>query len=372
MKRILFSLLAGTAVLGTSAALAADLPARRAPAPYVAVPTFTWTGFYIGVNAGGAFSTNNRDNDDTFGGVGFGGLSALTVPAGGGGTFPVTPAAGFFNTNRNNDRSGFAGGGQLGFNYQVGQIVWGIEADIQGTSFGNNRNNDFGFGGGFGGFGGFANGTLGTAVAGGGAGIGTGIAPGTGAAGVGTANVAFFNNAGFNNTRRNIDWFGTVRGRIGYAWDRALLYVTGGVAFTDNGDNNRNNNFFGVGGFGFNNGAAVPAAFFTAPAAAVAGAAVAPNLLFANNRRNNNDVGFAVGGGLEYAFTNNWTAKIEGLYVSFDDNNNRNNGFGNVVGVSNTGAPITRGAVGGFGFTNNRDNNNDFVVVRAGLNYKFW
>ena len=366
MKRILFSLLAGTALIGASAALAADLPSRRPPAPYVAVPTFTWTGFYIGVNAGGAFSTGDRDNDDTFGvgGFGAGGFSTLTVPAGGGGTFPVTPAAGFFNTNRDNDRSGFAGGGQIGFNYQVGQVVWGIEADIQGTSFGNNnRNNGFGFGG-------FADGTLGTAVAGGGAGVGTGIAPGTGAAGVGTANVAFFNNAGLNATRRNIDWFGTVRGRLGYAWDRALLYVTGGVAFTDNGDNNRNNIFFGAGGFGFGGGAGVPAAFFTSPAAAAAGAAVAPNV-FLNNRRNSNDVGFAVGGGLEYAFTNNWTAKIEGLYVSFDDDN-RNNGFGNIVGVANTGAPITRGALGGFGFTNNRDNNNDFVVVRAGLNYKFW
>jgi hypothetical protein len=140
-------------------------------------------GFYVGVNAGGAFSTH--DNHDDF--------NTNTAFVG------ATPLTGFSAvTSRNNDRSGFAGGGQIGYNYQMGGWVIGVEADIQGTSFGNNRDNSF-----FGSNGnGFAtvtpnDGLVAASVAG---------APG---------NVAFFNNQ--FSSRRNLDWFGTARGRIGYA-----------------------------------------------------------------------------------------------------------------------------------------------------------
>ena len=66
----------------------------------------------------------------------------------------------------------------------------------------------------------------------------------------------------------------------------------------------------------------------------------------------------------------NWTAKIEGLYVAFDREQTNNNGFllsGNVVGVSNTGAPVTAGQLG----IDNRRDRDDFGVVRVGVNYKF-
>jgi len=218
MNTRLFSLLAATAfsVVGLTAASAADLPSRVAPAPiYTPVPIFTWTGFYVGVNAGIGFN-NSDDGDLVFGGV------------------PVI--------GDSDDDAGFVGGAQAGYNYQIGSFVVGLEADIQYADFGG-VNYDFG--------------PLGI----------------------------YENN--------NDDWFGTVRARAGVAFDRALIYATGGWAFTDD--------------------------------------------------RN----GWTLGGGLEYAFTNNLTAKIEGLYVNLESDD------------------FT------FAGTTFRTGDTDFGVFRAGLNFKF-
>ena len=78
----------------------------------------------------------------------------------------------------------------------------------------------------------------------------------------------------------------------------------------------------------------------------------------------------SAGGGLSYAVTNNLVATIEGLYVSFERNRDNTAGFllsGNVVGVSNTGAPIVANQLG----FDNRRNRDDFAVVRAKLDWKF-
>ena len=271
MKKILLS---SVALLGlTVGALAADLPSRRAaPAPYVAVPVFTWTGFYVGVNAGYGFSDNDNNNN----------LGTYTVVPGG--TNPAL-ATGTVLTNgatgSNND--GFVGGGQIGYNYQIGNWVVGIEADIQYADLNNARS-----------------GSVVTAS--------PGIA---GFVGAGNANFG------------GIDYFGTVRGRVGYAWDRLLVYGTGGFAYGGADDNSND---------GFN-----------------------------AYRGSNNDIrtGYAAGGGVEYAFTPNITGRIEGLYVSLD--RNKSNGF---IGTLN-GAPVYTTAIG-------RDSNeSNFAVVRAGLNYKF-
>ena len=383
MKKLLLS---SVALLGlTVGATAADLPRQTvvAPPPVIPVPVFTWTGFYVGVNAGGAFSTNNNDNFcaggfDCFGGSG---LSVQTT----GGLAPAVPLTGFnsfafgnFLDNRND--GAFAGGGQIGYNYQFtpgSGFVIGLEADIQGTTFHHRRDDVFGFGGFGNGTGLFTAATVLPAIP------GSGIAAPTGTGSGALGNVAIFNNGfglsnGFNGfDRRGPEWFATVRGRLGYAWDRLLLYATGGVVFRD--DNNRNDCFNGFGcSFGFGTGIASGAAlvgtgFYRTAAAAAVGATVVPTSpgFFVNDR--NNDIGWTVGGGVEYAFTDNLTAKIEGLYVSFDRNNRNNDGFfvGNsVVGVSNTGAAVFANQFAGFGF-NNRRNRDDFAVVRAGLNWKF-
>src|SRR3954465_291286 len=104
MKKLLLSTVALAGL--TAGAMAADLPARRmAPAPFAAVPVFTWTGFYVGANVGAGWNGNRRD-DGFNGGFFDNGL----VATGGGGVTPVVPVAGSFGfanavatATRNND-----------------------------------------------------------------------------------------------------------------------------------------------------------------------------------------------------------------------------------------------------------------------------
>jgi outer membrane immunogenic protein len=358
LKKLLLSTVALVGL--TAGSLAADLPARRvAPAPYAAIPVFTWTGFYVGVNAGYGWGDRNNNNNGLFGGG-----SALTVDTVGG-VAPVTaapgsaiPANGFFNNG--NRRDGFVGGAQIGYNWQMtpgAGFVFGVEADIQWSDVGRGNRNGL-FGGSNGLF--AANPVLPYTT------------PGLGIVAVpaGGANVALFNVGGVGNRNRSADWFGTARVRLGYAVDRALFYVTGGLAFTDS---NNNNNGFATGAF--TTGAAVAAipAFATAtPGTVAAIAAVNPTAVgCCFTGRNGNNIGWALGGGVEYAWTNNITTKLEGLWVGFDRNKNNNffgAGAGGVVGVSNTGAPVRGIANNGFF---NRKNGDDVFIARVGLNYKF-
>jgi outer membrane immunogenic protein len=89
---------------------------------------------------------------------------------------------------------GFVGGGQVGYNYQIGSFAVGLEADIQWAHLGSN----------------------------------------------GTATANFALPAGFATagTAGGIDWFGTVRARAGVALGQALVYATGGFAFGGADDDN--------------------------------------------------------------------------------------------------------------------------------------
>jgi outer membrane immunogenic protein len=152
-------------------ALAADLPA---PAPLykaasVAAPSYSWTGFYLGLNAGYGWGDRNFQL--------FNGDPAFYAPALAAGPIPATLAP---------NPQGFIGGGQAGYNIQSGLVVYGIEADIQYSN---------------------VKGTAATA---------TSIIP--------------FPNI-LTTAQQKLDWLGTLRGRLGVSNSDFLLYATGGLAY---------------------------------------------------------------------------------------------------------------------------------------------
>ena len=273
MTKLLASLAAFTAL--TAAASAADLPRRAAPPPvFTPVPVFTWTGAYFGINAGYAFDASSRTNN------------TFAVP------FPYA-APGTVASFRNRSQDGFSGGGQIGYNWQLtpgSGVVIGVEADAQYLDFGRNRNNAF---------------------------ISGAVAPG----------YYLTDPRGLSS----LDYFGTVRGRLGYAFDRTLVYGTGGFAY---GSGSADRSF---GGYAGND------SFRT---------------------------GCAVGGGIEYAlptdsFLNFFrssavTLKVEGLYVNLDRNTRNQGAF--VINAANN-FPVVYSGIG--------RRSDEFAVVRAGLNYKF-
>ncbi len=236
-----------------AAASAADLPARmvtKAPPP--PPPMFNWTGFYLGLNIGGSWGSQDVSL--------------------------VTPGATVTNGNNVN---GVIGGGQIGYNWQAPNSPWvfGIEADIQGS-------------------GQRAAGTL----------IIPAI-PGAAAPGVPGSSIAY---------EDKLDWFGTVRGRIGWAMGdqgRVLPYITGGFAY---GDGNINGSGTAVG---------VPVTFSATKTY----------------------TGWTLGAGLEWAFWDRWSAKVEYLYIDF--------GNGPTIALT-PAATITTGHL--------TDN-----IGRVGVNYHF-
>lgn len=226
MKRlciVLFGITTGISAIA-GVASAADL-ARPVPAPYYTkapafVPAYSWTGFYLGINGGGAFGNSSWDSTGS------------------------------------RSISGGLVGGTIGYNYQFGQAVVGVEGDIDWAGI---------------------SGTTSNACPGG--------------------------------CKTSDTWLSTVRGRLGYAADRFMPYVTGGAAFGDI-------------------------------------RAQAPGLGQVGADR----TGWTLGGGLEAALTTNWTAKVEYLYVDLGSFN---------CGL-NCGAGLTTDNVS---FHTN--------ILRAGVNYKF-
>ena len=237
----------------SQAALAADLPRRptQMPEPPIQAqtpPIFTWTGFYLGATAGGAFAGGHRFTDVT----GYNAAGAV---------------------DRVGGRSGFMGGATAGYNYQFGSLVAGVEGDF---NFLNSR----------------------------------GSAPAAASPGLDT-------RYGVRN-----GLLGTTRARLGYAFDRFLVYGTGGLAFTDTR-------------FSVNDVCTV--------------APCGPGTITGKGGVN---ATWTLGAGVEYAINRNWSAKAEYLFVAEPGRN--------FSGVTNTGAVDTF-----------RVNNSGVSIGRVGINYRF-
>jgi outer membrane immunogenic protein len=240
MKKILIAGFAAAAFCGAPA-LAADLPVKAAPAPL-----FSWTGWYGGFNVGGDWGrTRQRDLDGW-------------------------DCTGCVNTVR---PDGINGGVQLGYNWQSGSFVAGIEGDVGYLGFHGNH--------------------LDTSP-------------------VITPDTRTIARGGFD---------ATIRGRLGIAADRSLLYLTGGAIFAD------------VGAGVFDNSTVNT-----------------PGLLNLT-QRTGMQTGWVLGGGYEYAFSNQWSLKLE--YLHFD--------LGSKT-ITEFSPPA-----GNFRF----DVKTNGDIVRVGLNYKF-
>ncbi len=265
----------------TAAASAADY--RAAPVPMA--PVFTWTGFYAGINAGYIWNEGNiRDLCHNTAGVPFG--ADCNFPR-----IITSP-----------ESSSWLAGGQLGYNYQTpNRWVFGAEIDLQVTDL--NRAN--------------------TSLD-----VGTLLVGGAG----GPLNIPY-------TGRAEIDWFGTARGRLGYAWDRLLVYGTGGAIFA----NVTTSHFLE---YQFPPGAAVTA---------VTG-------VFSSIASHDSIVpGFIVGGGFEYAFTNNLSLKVEGMYYELSETHSGNRNFRDRNFNNPTG-----------GIRHETFAEHEGFLVRGGINWRFW
>jgi outer membrane immunogenic protein len=173
MKRTLIAGAAFASLLVATSASAADLPVYT-KAPAVAA-VYDWTGFYIGTNLGYSWGRGSTNGTAT----GTQTVTSNLAPT------TVTPVSGLLSGRA--DVNGFIGGGQLGYNWQAGSFLYGLEGDIQ---FSNERGS-------------------GDVVCS----LGVTVCP--------------------TFTRDyKLDWFGTARGRIGYLpAERILLYATGGLAY---------------------------------------------------------------------------------------------------------------------------------------------
>jgi outer membrane immunogenic protein len=290
MKKLLLTSVMFVALIAPAAAADLARPVYARPVA-VAVPVYTWTGFYIGGNVGGAWENTETNystvstpapNPPGFQDV-FGQGGPLNV-----GGLPAVDSAiaqGFIPTSLGNRHPGlFTAGGQAGYNFQINQFVLGAEADI---NWFNDGVRTTGF----------------------------------------NAPPNIINLTNTDSQSAGLRWIGTLRGRLGWAADRALFYATGGLAY----------------------GKAVASSNATSSLGNITD-------VFAGDASGVR-TGYTVGGGLEYALINNVTIKAEYLYY-------------NLGTATYEVAPANVFAAGeGLHITANQKF--DGSLVRFGLNYKF-
>lgn len=259
MRRFGLALLA--AISGLAPATAADLPSRiLTKAPAATDPAYNWGGWYAGAQMGGAWGASDVGNAFV------------------NGSAPIANQQTFAATSPQLNPAGFSGGGQIGYNHQVDRWLFGIEADAGYTGLRQSRN----------------------------------------------ATAPFQAGSALTTTSSvGSDWMATLRPRAGYAMDRTLFYLTGGLALTDLN--------------------------FASSYADTAGQSADAG--FSKTR-----VGWVAGAGIEHAFTKNWSAKVEYLYADF--------GKQSVTAPVIAGAGVTNGLIA-------QDVDLKTSTVRGGLNYHF-
>jgi outer membrane immunogenic protein len=229
MQLLKSALLAGVACAIAAPGFAADL---SRPVPYTKAPiaepisAYNWSGFYLGANAGAKWANFDEDfRSGTLAPLAFTGDSKVSWLA----------------------------GGQLGFMWQTGQFVFGVEGDIDGT----NLHNSF-----------TSVGVVGPFVAG-------------------------------DTFAVKNDWQASARGRLGWAFDRTLLYVTGGGAWGN----------------------------LKTTATFVPVAGVNALTVLSNNRT---AFGWTVGGGIDYGIAPGWSIGAEYRFTRFENGNNNGTTLGTV------------------------------------------
>jgi outer membrane immunogenic protein len=287
MARKSSAYIAGAAALLAGPVFAADMPLKAPPPP----AGFSWDGCYVGGNVGWAGDRPSTTLSPT--GTYLTAAGAAAPPnAAGTGALPGDLAA--VTDSLSTTGSGIAGGVEVGCNKQLGQWVFGVEGDFDGTSLRDTMSAAFG--------------------------------P------VVSANPAFTVSSHTDNVSLQADWYSTFRARFGFAADRWLVYGTGGFAVGNL--NSSTNVTFGANG--------------TSPVYANA-VHLGSSSAFA--------VGGAVGAGVEYAFNDHWSAKVEYLFIE--------------LGGRSYNSPLTAPAGVAPGYAWNTTVSDQIQTVRFGVNYRF-
>lgn len=282
-----FLIAAVFAVLAATGAQAADASPRTYTKAPVAAPATNWTGFYAGVNAGYGF--NDPTVSFTAGDPLINSVLVFGCP---GCASPIPPAS--FNIG------GGIFGGQIGYDWQIAPtLLVGIETDFSSFRASNTVSSRF--------------------------------------------NLGIVNGANMLASQ-SIDWFGTVRARLGWLqMNNLLIYGTGGFAYGKMNESVAMNvNSIGAidANFGYS---------YSCPG-------IGTNCFVGSQSRI--ATGYTVGGGLEYAVWRNLTLKAEYLYVNLGSTSAR------------ASAVVTLGALAPASIVANYSDYH-FNVVRIGANYRF-
>jgi outer membrane immunogenic protein len=256
----------------SGAAVAADLSAAyKAPVKAIA-PAVSWSGFYLGGNVGYGWDSGSTT-----------GISAAATDPALAPALAAMVGAGAYPATLSPSAQGVIGGGQIGYNWQL-PSPWliGLEADLQGSGIKGSDSQ--------------------------------------------TRSPAFFDTTSTGVTK-SIDWFGTVRGRVGFmATPQWLLYGTGGLAYGQ-----------------------TKSSFTTTD---LTRGCVPNATLCANGASSSLRTGWTAGAGAEAMLAPNWSVKVEYLYVDLGRRS---------IAIPASTLPVVFSTSAAF-----REQ-----IVRVGLNYHF-